>query len=316
MQTLSADGFVADLFGGLVPSAGDETETTSVRLMHRLSRGDESTLDNWRISSCGVSWTLFVCWPAAPPSKDTAQLPILLTGDACWPHVVDPVAISRVAAPERVALAWFNRLELAFDGDAERAGPLFERFPGATFGCISAWAWGLSRCVDALNLIAASPRIGVIGHSRGGKSALLAGASDARIAAVISHNSGTGGAASLTVVGQGSESLEALARRFPHWLGPSARDPDVQRRIASRDSFELLKCIAPRALLVIQAADDLWANPLGTRANVRRLEAVWRAADADADASSRLQLLERAGVHAMSIADWQSAISFLQQQQR
>jgi hypothetical protein len=63
---------------------------------------------------------------------------------------------------------------------------------------------------------------------------------------------------------------------------------------------------------VIQAQDDLWANPLGTRANVRRLEAVW----GDADASSRLQLLERAGAHAMSIADWQCAVSFLHQQQQ
>lgn len=294
--------YIDDLFGGSVP----ETGQVVALLMHRLER-DGNTWEHWRVQvgTTGVGWTMGVHWPAAH-----AHGAVLISPDACWPLCVNPEA-ARVAGAYGVALAWFNRLELAHDApDAKRTGPVFERWPQRSFGALAVWAWGLQRCVDALLLTGRTQEgcIGVVGHSRGGKAALLAGATDVRIGATVSHNSGTGGAASLQRIGAGSESLVELATAFPHWLGPRAGEPQTQQRITDCDSLPLLRAIAPRGLCLLQASDDLWANPAGTRHIAEQLRPVWAALNAP----DQLQWLERTGGHPMTSLDWQRAASFVQ----
>ena len=86
------------------------------------------------------------------------------------------------------------------------------------WGAIAAWAWGLSRAVDYLvqDRSIDKDRIVVYGHSRNGKTALLAGAFDERIAAVIPHQAGCGG----TSPGRGKtgEQLRDINKNFPHWF--------------------------------------------------------------------------------------------------
>lgn len=234
-----------------------------------------------------------------PPS------PVLLTGDACWGHPDD--AVKARAAAAGVALAWFNRVDLAHDApDGKRAGPLFERDPGARFGALAAWAWACSRSLDALLQIPGidPARLGFVGHSRGGKAALLAGATDARIALTVAHNSGAGGAASSRVQGPGAESLQALTDAFPHWLATDVAPTLQASALEGLDQHLLLARIAPRRLLLIQARDDAWANPEGVRAVAQRARAAWRRAGA----AGGLALKWRDGGHPMGAQDWALAI--------
>jgi dienelactone hydrolase len=303
-QTLD---FVDDLFGGVVPCA----QIATTQLMHRLE-SEGNAWENWQVRIGGgangaiwLRWTMWVHWPA-----DHKNNAVLLSPDACWPFCVNQEA-ANVAAKQGVALAWFNRLELAQDGtDGKRVGPVFDQWPERPFGALAVWAWGLQRCVDALLCTGRTQagHIGVVGHSRGGKAALLAGATDNRIGATISHNSGTGGAASFQHMGEGSERLEVLASRFPHWLGPYAAQADTQRRIVDTDCLTLLQAIAPRGLCLLQASDDDWANPIGTRHCFEMLQPEWAAMGA----MRRLQWQERTGGHSMTALDWQRAATFVQ----
>ena len=143
-------------------------------------------------------------------------------------------------------------------------------------------------------------RIGIAGHSRGGKAALLAGATDTRIALTTANNSGTAGAASGLRQGVGSESLADLATKFPHWLAKDIQVLLNQTATEELDQDLLLSAIAPRQLLVTQARSDLWANPLGTQHVADRVAAHY----ASLGAPEAFSLVWRNGSHPMVLEDW------------
>ena len=135
--------------------------------------------------------------------------------------------------------------------------------PERPSAAISAWAWGVSRALDALE---AQPeidarRMAVHGLSRLGKTALWAGANDPRIALTVSCCSGTCGA--------------KLAHRYfgedfawidlwnPHWTVPAFRQFVGHDADLPVDQHQLLACIAPRLAYVTSATEDLYADPKG-----------------------------------------------------
>ena len=99
-----------------------------------------------------------------------------------------------------VAVINFPNNEIAQqNGQGSRGvGKFYDMYgSGHSAGALMAWAWGVSRLIDALEKTPAAnidpARLGVTGCSRNGKGALAAGAFDERIKLTIPQESGSGG---------------------------------------------------------------------------------------------------------------------------
>lgn len=128
------------------------------------------------------------------------------------------------------------------------------------WGSIAAWAWGLSRIVD--HLVTRDDidpeRIAAIGHSRLGKTALLAGALDERIAIVCPHQSGTGGCALSRDNDQ--ETVKRINENFPHWFNDNFTQFNDQEEKLPFDQHSLMALCAPRPIFDTEGMQDTWAN--------------------------------------------------------
>lgn len=144
------------------------------------------------------------------------------------------------------------------------------------FGTLAAWAWALSRGLDALEKepLIDSKRVAAFGFSRLGKAALWAGANDPRFAMIISNESGAGGA-KMFRRGVG-ESIERLNTHFPHWFARNFRKYIGEDQEMPFDQHQLISLIAPRPVYVASAFDDKHSDPEGEYASAKAAEKVYQ----------------------------------------
>ena len=147
--------------------------------------------------------------------------------------------------------------------ETKKTGIFNEIKQNTSAGLLSLWSWGARRVLDYLEKCdyIDNHKIAVIGHSRGGKTALLTGALDRRVFLTISNNSGNSGAA-LSRNNKG-ETIKDIINNFSYWFCDSYKNYIDNEDNLPFDQHMLLGLIAPRYLYVASALNDDWADPDG-----------------------------------------------------
>jgi hypothetical protein len=162
--------------------------------------------------------------------------------------------------------------------------PYYQLYPDLNVdntGQYSAWAWGVSRIIDGLELCGKDlpidlKHLAVSGCSYAGKMALFSGAFDERIALTIAQESGGGGVAAWRV-SQTLGKVENLGATNYDWFRNDMlqfKDANVSK--LPFDHHELCAMIAPRALLVLGNPDYAWLADESGYVSIQAAREVWK----------------------------------------
>lgn len=278
--------------------------------------------------SLDIHLTLFV------PNKVPKPVPAFLLIDNRGPANTDPLRKVRSefwpaeeAVARGYAIAVFHNADVDpdnHDGFKNGIHALLdrgERKPDS-WGTIAAWAWGASRCLDYFET---DPdinyrQVAVVGHSRGGKTALWAAAEDQRFAMAVSNESGCGGAA--LARRKYGETVSRINSAFPHWFCTNYSKWSDNEENMPVDMHMLIALIAPRAVCVTSASDDLWADPRGSYLSLYHSLPVYQLYDKNTSIPEKMPPLNRQviggkiayhvrdGAHNMLLKDWNWFMDF------
>lgn len=176
------------------------------------------------------------------------------------------------------------------------------------WGTIGAWAWGNSRVMDWIESRPEldATRVAVLGHSRGGKTALWTGAQDERFAMTISNGSGCGGARLGRARDPKAETIRQILHNFPNWFCPNFAawiDRDAE---LPHDADDLMRLIAPRLVYVASGSEDAWAGPAAEKAAWDAAHDLYRAYGLE----ERMGYHCHEGPHKLRPDDWEKFMDF------
>jgi len=162
----------------------------------------------------------------------------------------------------------------------------------------------------------------VVGHSRGGKTALWCGAADTRFALTISNDSGCSGAKLNRMDLPDSESIARITKAFPHWFCANYSRYAGNEAALLFDQHMLIALMAPRLVYVASASGDTWAGPPGEFRSCVLASPVWKlyglkglVGDTFPPPDSPLQegcigYHLRSGKHDLTLYDWARYMDF------
>ena len=275
-----------------------------------------------------ISFTLELCVPYVPgispgenadaPFDPNEKYPVILTGDGCYGNMEQPVV--EEAHKRGFIAAKFNRLEFANDIHDSWEGGLRDIYPGK-FTDISAWAWGYMVCMDVFKQISYvdETEVGITGHSRGGKTVMLAAAVDERIKYVCPNNSGCHGAVSHRCevpkqesVPRRTETLADMLRVMPTWMGEKLIPYANCVENLPYDMHYFGAMIAPRYYLQCEGMQDYWINPIGAWQNFAAVKECYRYLGCEEHAGAWF----RPGEHRHKLPDFTEFLDFMERSRK
>jgi len=331
---------------GHVPAEAAKATVTYTAVAHYEGVNVLASRIEARVTAAGADFTfpILVYLPKSATAQGNVRVPaVVVIQNRMFPDLVDLVERPSPFVPVEAilkrgyAVAIFHTSDVdpdRKDGFDEGIRGFFARSklgPAADismrqkqdWGSIGAWAWGASRVLDYLETVPQidANRVAVIGHSRGGKTAAWAAAQDKRFAAALVNQSGCGGAAlSRRRFG---ETIGRITSAFPHWFCQTLDDYADQEDKLPVDQHQLMGLIAPRAVAVCSAAEDLWADPRGEYLSLVHAAPVYALLGKTSITDSEMPPLAqprfigptgyfvRPGAHSLQEGDWANYLDFL-----
>jgi dienelactone hydrolase len=218
------------------------------------------------------------------PANATHPVPVIMELQFVFPPSVNPELAARIEATARdwqqqvLAKGWGFAAIVPVSVQPDNGAGLTQGIIGLInkgqprklddWGALRAWGWGASRALDYLESDPAvdAKQVGLAGHSRYGKAALVAMADDPRFAVAYISSSGAGGAklhrrnfGELVENVAGAGEYHWMAGNYIKYAGPLTwNDLPV-------DAHELIALCAPRPVFIGAGATngDGWVDAKG-----------------------------------------------------
>jgi dienelactone hydrolase len=249
-----------------------------------------------------------------PDHKGTLRLELLIPpGKGPFPVFLTNHARNRPWVYPPVRRGYISCVYHAADpnyGEPDDSEAYIELYPDYDFTTLARWAWASSRAVDYLVTLpeVAKGQIGITGHSRGGKAALISAAFDERIGAVIPSSGNTGECDPWRFTSDpfGNETIEQITSNFPHWFHPRLRFFAGREHKLPLDQNELMALVAPRGNMMYSSYSESQGNSFGFEQMYRSVARVYKFLGKP----ENLWLHLRSGEHATTAADVENFIDF------
>ncbi|KAF9034287.1 hypothetical protein BJ165DRAFT_1417416 [Panaeolus papilionaceus] len=210
------------------------------------------------------------------------------SGTAPFPAIIGYGGGS-IPTPGGVAAINFNNDDIAAQTNtgSRGQGKFYTLYgSGHTASALTAWAWGVSRIIDALEVTTGHnidpKRIAVTGCSRNGKGALFAGAFDKRVALTIPQESGSGGAACWRISDQQKQqgtNVQTASQIITEnvWMSKAFEAYVNQVPMLPFDHHLIAALVAPRGLFIIENTSMEWLGARATWGCMKTANKVWSA---------------------------------------